>query len=343
MFAHSRFFCVLFTAIAALWAAGAPPVSASQPDDPQAQDLQATDPQATVLPAELRLDGLDTIDVLVNGVPARLEVNPSVSGPIMLNPDIAEQAKLRRSEQMTYDFGEYQVPNYVARTGVDFGSGEKARRVAWTKIPASTRADGLIGVHHLPYERVTFDLGAATDGERVQRLPLKRTGSRNFVRMGTQVEVGERNVFAVFTLSVDPNYVSAGTANFLATHQEGGFVDNSEGVIEMPFGMRRPTRDMRLAYPIELGDLRIDTFAVRVKDHGKADKVGRIREDDPRFVDGAIIVSRRKRKGRPDVITRIGRKQIAHCSKLSFDMKAQEIELSCAPKPIGEASATLEP
>ena len=156
MVATSRFFCVVFIAIAAHGAAVAPPVFASHTDDPQ-----AANPQTKNLPAELRLQGLDTIDVVVNGVPARLEVNPSVSGPIMLNPDVAEQAKLRRSEQMTYDFGEYQVPNYVARTGVDFGSGEIARRVAWTKIPASTRADGLIGVHQLPYDRGSVYLDAA--------------------------------------------------------------------------------------------------------------------------------------------------------------------------------------
>ncbi|MDJ0978874.1 MAG: hypothetical protein QNI87_10075 [Erythrobacter sp.] len=291
----------------------------------------ASQPQE--LSSELRLEGLDTIEVLVNGVPTRLEVNPSASGPILINPDIAEKAKLRASDRLTYDFGEYQVPTYVTNTSLNFGSEPRKRRVTWTKIAASNRADGVIGVQHLPYDRVTFVLGEPSASERVQRFPLKRKGRPDFLRIGTDLEVADKKLFAVFALGIEPNLVSASTANFLATHQEGGFVEGSENVVEMAaFAMRRPTKDMRLAYPLELGDLQLDTFAVRVNDHGKANKVGNIDENDPRFVDGAIVVSRRKGRGKPDVVTRIGRSQIAHCSRLTFDLAADVIELSCALK-----------
>ncbi|MEM9085379.1 MAG: hypothetical protein AAGB23_05600 [Pseudomonadota bacterium] len=283
-------------------------------------------------PTEIRLNGLDIIDVVVGGVPARLEVNPGATGPIILNPDIAANANLVADRQLTYDYGQSQIESQIARASVNFGSGNSNERVAWAQIPVSSRADGVIGVQHLPYDRITFILGEEGPVERVQRLKLKRKGGRCFPRLGTEVEVGDRKLFAVFTLSVDANYVSARTANFLATNLEGGFIEGSESFIDLDFGLRRRTKDMRLVYPIELGELKVDTFAVRLNDHGKADKVGDLAADDPRLLDGTIIVSRRKGQGRPDVVTRIGRAEMAHCSRLTFDLEAKQIELSCALK-----------
>jgi hypothetical protein len=101
----------------------------------------------------------------------------------------------------------------------------------------------------------------------------------------------------------------------------------------MHFAVERPTRVMRIARPIELGELLVDRFAVRIEDYGEPDRVGDIAADDPRFEKGRIIVSRRKGRGRPDLLTRIGSDQIAHCSALTYDLKAGEIRLSCAALP----------
>ena len=87
---------------------------------------------------------------------------------------------------------------------------------------------------------------------------------------------------------------------------------------------------MRLAYPIELGDLLVERFAVRGEDYGKPGNVGEMDADDSRFVPGQILVSRRKGRGKPDYLTRIGRDQIAHCSRLTYDFARSEIRLSCA-------------
>jgi hypothetical protein len=87
---------------------------------------------------------------------------------------------------------------------------------------------------------------------------------------------------------------------------------------------------MRIAQAIDLGDLVIDQFAVRVEDYGDPSRVGEVGENDPRFEKGQILVSRRKGRGKPDLLTRIGRDQIAHCSQLTYDLERQEIRLSCA-------------
>jgi hypothetical protein len=64
--------------------------------------------------------------------------------------------------------------------------------------------------------------------------------------------------------------------------------------------------------------------------------VGEIGANDPRFEKGSIVVSRRKGRGKPDLLTRIGRDQIAHCSRLTYDLAGGEILLSCAAPPTPE-------
>jgi hypothetical protein len=96
--------------------------------------------------------------------------------------------------------------------------------------------------------------------------------------------------------------------------------------------MSREINSLPLSTPILLGELPLDRFAVRVEDYGEPRRVGEIGENDPRFAPGNITVSRRKGRGKPDLLTRIGRDQIAHCSRLTYDFEAEEIRLSCAPQ-----------
>jgi hypothetical protein len=166
----------------------------------------------------------------------------------------------------------------------------------------------------------------------VQRFSLTRSGGGN-ARIGTEVTVGKKRLLMVFVPDRRENLITAPTANFIATHQEGGFEAGTDGIAVMNFGVERPTRTMRIAEPILLGDLAVERFAVRVEDYGDPRRVGEIGENDPRFDKGQILVSRRKGRGKPDLLTRIGRDQIAHCSSLTYDFAMREIRLSCAALP----------
>ena len=162
---------------------------------------------------------------------------------------------------------------------------------------------------------------------------MKRSGNQGDTRLGTEVVVGKKKLAMIFALRRAENLITAPTANFIATHQEGGFEPDSDGIAVMNFGIERPTRMMRIAEPIALGDLALERFAVRVEDYGEPRRVGEIGENDPRFDKGQILVSRRKGRGRPDLLTRIGRDQIAHCSSITYDLAAGKIRLSCGPTP----------
>ena len=291
-----------------------------------------TPPLAAPLPAELVLEGDNIITLWINGEPVRMEVSADNFGAPIINSAVAERLGLLPQQRRGWRFGPVVVEGVSAVQAVDFGAGPAPLLVSWAERFASRKADGVIGVHHLPYDRVTFALGPPADGEVTQRFVLKRSGRQGDARLGTEVTVGKKRMMMIFANQRAENLVTAPTANFIATHQEGGFVPASDGIALMNFAVERPTRVMRLADPIMLGDLAVASFAVRIEDYGEPSRVGEIGEDDPRFVPGNIVVSRRKGKGKPDLLTRIGRDQIAHCSALTYDLAAGEIRLTCSAK-----------
>ncbi|WP_285711360.1 hypothetical protein [Erythrobacter oryzae] len=298
---------------------------------PSAQDPAPPTVAPLPLPEELVLRGDNVIAVTLGGVPVRLEVSAEAFGLPVVNPDTAARALLVAESRRGWRFGPVVVEGVTASTPVDFGAGALPLAVSWTDRPVSDRADGVIGVHHMPYQRVTFALRDPAPGEMLHRFPLRSTGGDSNTRLGTEVTVGKKKLMMIFVPERSENLITAPTANFIATHQEGGFEPGSGGIAVMDFGVERPTRMMRIAEPILLGDLPLIRFAVRVEDYGDPKRVGEIAADDPRFDPNTILVSRRKGRGRPDLLTRIGRDQIAHCSSITYDLELREIRLSCAP------------
>ncbi|MFO6446221.1 hypothetical protein ACLBKU_03665 [Erythrobacter sp. NE805] len=298
-----------------------------------AQPIAPAEAPRAALPETLVLAGENLVTVTVNGVPLRFEVSAEAFGPPVVNPAVAARLMLVPEAARGWRFGPVVVEGHSASALADFGAGPAVLTLAWSDRTASEKADGVIGVHHLPHARVTFAFHAPAPGETIERFALKRAGGRGNTRLGTEVAVGKKRLMMIFVPERRENLVTAPTANFIATHREGGFEPGSDGVAVMDFGVERPTRMMRIADPIALGSLALERFAVRVEDYGAPRQVGEIARDDPRFDRNGILVSRRRGRGRPDLLTRIGSDQLAHCSSLTYDLAGRAIELSCAPPP----------
>lgn len=319
--------------LAALIAAPMLGLTAQDTAAPPAVPLAPVFPAPEPLPDELVLRGDNIVTISVNSVPMRLEVSAEAFGLPVVNPAAAAQALLIADRRRGWRFGPVVVEGDTATGLVDFGAGAVLQAVSWSDRPASDKADGVIGVHHMPYKRVTFVFHEPAPDEVLQRFPLRRAGGDSNTRLGTEVVVGKKKLMMIFVPERAENLITAPTANFIATHQEGGFEPGTDGIAVMDFGIERPTRMMRIAESILLGDLVLDRFAVRIEDYGEPRRVGEIAADDPRFDPGNILVSRRKGRGKPDLLTRIGRDQIAHCSSITYDLAGGEIRLSCGAAP----------
>ena len=305
-----------------------------------APGLAAQDaPVADSLPSPAAVDELvlppdHIITLSVEGVPMRFLVTAEANGPARVNPEIAVNLQWRAVFQMLWDYGEGEP----LRSGgmyrrFDFAGTEQSLPVIWSPLPATDVAHGVIGIHHLPYKRVTFPLAPPVGEQTVQRFAMKQVGGDRAMTLGTELDADGKKFKVFFVFEQANNLLTAPTANFIATRFDGGFVPGSEGEVMIDFSTKRRVKMMRLGRPLELGDLLIDTFAVRFEDYGKTSNVGEIGPDDPRFNKNEIIVSDRKPRGRPDFLTRIGRNQIAHCSQLTYDLELRELRLTCGTPP----------
>ena len=297
--------------------------------------LIAASPAHAQTQRELVLNVADNIiEVTLNGAPVRLEVTAEAFGAAVINPEVAERLALVPDRRSGWRFGPISVEGRGTPSVIGFGHESREVTVVWADSPVSARADGMIGIHHLPYDRVSFVLRTPQPGEVVDRLELKRVGSLfGNTRIGTPVKAGKRELLAIFVPEFMPhNLVTAPTATFLATHLDGGFTREPASAVNMRFGVMRPVRTMLLAQPLEIGSLAVNRFAVRYEDYGSTAPVGEVADNDPRFEKGRILVSGRRGQGRPDLLTRIGAEQLGACSRLTYDLTASVIELACAPR-----------
>ncbi|ASJ90221.1 hypothetical protein [Porphyrobacter sp. CACIAM 03H1] len=283
---------------------------------------------------ELVLPPDHIITVVIDGTPLRLLVTADASGPAAIDPRIVVRLGWGATFQTHWDYGNGDVLKSAGTLRIaDFGDRKATLPVMWSFGLPTMLADGMIGIHNLPYKRIVMPLAAPVGEQTVQRFPLQRFAGQRAMRVGTEIDADGRRLKAIFATDYTDNVVTAPTANWLATRFDGGFLPGSEGKLRMRFGVERRTRMMRLARPLELGDLLIDRFAVRLADYGKARNVGEAGENDPRFDPNEIVVSERKPRGRVDMLTRIGRNQIAHCSTLTYDLENNEIRLACGTPP----------
>lgn len=283
---------------------------------------------------ELVLPPDHIIEVMVDGIPLRMLVSAEASGPAQINPQVVLARKWRARFQVTWDYGEDDddiVDSVGVQRMVYFGDRKRFMPIIWSLGEASPIADGVIGVHQLPYNRVVFPLGPPTGEQTIQTFPLIRIYGAGLYTLGTQFDLEGRKMKAWFALEREENVLTAPTANFIATRFDGGFVPGSEGFVTLDFSVQRRARTMRLARPIMLGDIPLDTFAVRYEDYGRARHVGEIAPDDPRFNPEEIVVAERKQRGQIDLLSRLGRAAVAHCSSMTYDKTAREIRLSCGP------------
>jgi hypothetical protein len=285
---------------------------------------------------ELVLPPDHIITVLIDGTPLRLLVTADASGPAAIDPRIAARLRWRATFQILWDYGNGDVLQSAGVLRVaDYGDRKATLPVMWSLGLPTPLADGAIGIHHLPYKRIVMPLAAPVGEQTVQRFPLQRFAGQRAMRVGTEIDADGRKLKAIFATDLADNLVTAPTANWLATRFDGGFLPGSEGKVRMRFGVERRSRMMRLARPLELGDLLIDRFAVRIEDYGKARDVGEADANDRRFDPNEIVVSERKPRGRVDMLTCIGRSQIAHCSQLTYDLEKNEIRLACGTPTAG--------
>jgi hypothetical protein len=281
--------------------------------------------------SELVVSGDGIVPVTVNGVPARIRIDPAVPTLPMLTTDYAARARLRAGPfAFGYMVGPQMVSgrSAVARIAIGASVRPRKRRVGWTERPFAAGVDGVVGPGGLPQQVVRFVLGPSRPGERTVALPMADEGGLfgGWGHSYAVIELGGQPLRIRFDPHHPRTLATAGAGVRLAAQNDARIAGEVE-TPEIAFGIARPVRTLHLGRPLQIGPLTITELGVRTRDFGNA---ASIREEgeggDP---DEVIVTGERRRNNDRDRIA-IGADLLARCSALVFDRRAREIRLTCA-------------
>ena len=268
----------------------------------------------------LELSGDYTIDVSIDGQSFKLLVDPDIGGSRVLNADAATKLGLKGSViGGRHMVGPVKLTANSNVLSYDFGDVQDKQRTFWFSEGAATeRAAGTVSPASLAYPVVHFRLGEPVTGEKLYTLPLGQDGNNATLSVGGNAVAVGFNLFRRETL------VTASTGVLIADNYEGSFVGESVSTM-IRYGIERPARPLKLKQAIEIGGLPLDQMLVRVSDFGDASQIG-----DSADVDQDEIVVTAASKKKPRYLMTLGRDFLARCSALTFDAKAERVQMRCA-------------
>ncbi|TMJ18697.1 MAG: hypothetical protein E6G92_02315 [Alphaproteobacteria bacterium] len=275
-----------------------------------------------------------TIPVELGGATLRLRVDPAASGLVILNPDAVARARLTPEMMRGRPGipGQYIRPSY-ARIGPVALAGRtravtarlagQALRIQaiWFDRAVIDGADGLISPALLPYDSITFRLGAARAGESAASLAL------DFVTglgLYFPYPLEGRALPVQFSLW-KPSSIATAAAGALLAQARGGAWAGDPGRRAVSFGILRPVRPMQLRRPLDLGFARVGLFLVRTGDYGGGLALPAETEADPDEI--VVTAARAAQVARLNLV--LGADQFAACSSLRYQRAERRLTLIC--------------
>ena len=276
-------------------------------------------------PPELVVRGDGLVSGSLNGVAARIRIDPAAAGAPMLTTALAQRAGLKAGPfDFEYLIGPKRLEGKSAVTRIDFGLGPIRRRVGWTAAPYRAGADAVIGPGLIPVPVVRFELRPRRAGERTSVLPLVGQGGieEAWGERFALIEVGGRPLRVQF----DPGRrrtVATASAGARIAGALGGQLSGAAEPVEIVFGVSRPVRSLRLERPLMIGSIPLHEFGVRTRDFGSVRGIPEAGADP----DEIVVVAKGKKSKAEQI--KLGSDVLDRCSSIVFDKGARQVRLSC--------------
>jgi len=267
------------------------------------------------------------IDATINGQPVRLRVDPETSGYIILNPAAVQRLGLRRSMLGSRtQIGPVRLTGSSKVAEVSLGGVTGDRRLVWIDRPAVDGADGLIGPADMPYDQVTFRIGAPRAGEVAAELPLQFERSYGLFY---PLRLGEHEILFQFTFTKAETMATGGAGAHLAALNGGSWAGEARDQV-IDFGVVRPVRPLTLARPVNLGGLELVRLLVRTGDNRGNLSLPPEPDADP---DEVTVTAGSRQRARFNVT--VGRDRLDRCSSIVWDNRTRKMTFNCANPPAG--------
>jgi len=263
--------------------------------------------------SQITLDGAQNpiVDAQINGRPVRLEVDLRLPDILVLNPEAAERLRVRRAPFVAarVSLDEAYIRGRVARPRIEFGDAGASRAITGIfNVPATDRADGVIGPGVLPHDIIRIELGGASG--RTVRFPLANADVWDF-----EVQLAELSVDAVLDLTTQRSTFNRTASSQL--DERGAIVANGEHTeTSLLLGLRAMTQ------PVE-SNLQVQGLSLNpAQARTRAPLMGALDDD-------TIFVVAEGEAPRPRLW--IGRGAFANCASVTVDRRSRTLTLECAP------------
>jgi hypothetical protein len=264
------------------------------------------------------------VDAVVNGVPLRLKLEFALLPDITLNPDAAERAGLGRGDSgWTLQIGPVKLPGRKASLPVALAGLPTQTIVRWLERPVTDGADGLISPAALPFDSVILERGPGSASDRDMVLEARVHDTHGLY---VPLDIGGRRVAARLSFLSPGTTAPAAAVAVIAKHH-GGALEDVKSRTEIGHGVFRPVRRFRLAEPLRIGDLAIDSLLARTSD---------FRGDHKLILPGAtaapgeILVTGKNKSQFPLYRITVGLDVLERCSAATYQRALAQIRLRCA-------------
>jgi hypothetical protein len=269
-------------------------------------------PAAAQSSLTLSADPVPIVEAEINGRRVHLEVDLRLPDVLVLNPEAARRLGVRRVPLSSAEVGldDALIRGRVARPRIVFAGAGATRSVTGIfNVPASHRADGLIGPGVLPYDVIRIELRAAQSGEREISFSLETADVWE-----PTARVGNLEVEISFDLA---NAASTFNRTAAALLDDAGAIvpDGAHSETPMLLGLRAQTQPVRTE--------------ITVVGLGLGPVVARTRSPLIGATDEETIVVRAEADVPPPSLW-IGREALARCSSISVDRRSRRMSLRCA-------------
>ena len=279
-------------------------------------------------PTEVVVRGDGVVDATVEGAPGRLRIDPGApSIPILSDPYRSIAGLKPGMFGAVFKVGPVMVRGSSAVADFSVAGTAFKRRTAWFDRPYVPGVDGVVGPGSLPVSVVRFVLHAPRPGERTVDLPLVDAGglAGRWGGLFAEIMVDGEPLKVRFDIHHADTLATAITGQRIA-NANGGALTGPVEHADIVFGVARPIRRMKLARPLVVGPLTLNSVKVRVSDYGSARTIP---DADAVPDPDEIVVTGKKKQDKERDRLSIGLDQLERCSSLTFDKAAKLVRLSC--------------
>ena len=264
----------------------------------------------------LNADPVPIIDAQINERPVRLEVDLRFAGFLVLNPTTADRLGVRRVPFLGVAVGlegsNARLSGRAARPRLVFSGGGDLRALTGIfGVPASTRADGVIGPGALPYDQITVVLGPPPAGAG-RDVVFRVSNADAWVG---QTELAGATFRVNFNIGNDATTFNPTAASIL---DPLGQIRADGALREMPVSLGLRTMMQPVRTELTVQGLPLAPAYARTN----APLLGALDED-------TIVVTGRDEDAPGPSVT-LGRETLSRCSTITMNRRAKTLTLRCA-------------